>query len=118
MKLEFKNDIDKILLEINSLNNNSDNNLNEISDDIKKKKVITGNTYALEQFNRKQNYLTYKRCIKKNSDSFNTKKDYNIIECNDMLESLIEENDYKKPWNKLDKYQKKKKIKKNNRICR
>lgn len=111
MKLEFENDINDIISEISLLNGNLNNKNQEIlGDNEKKKKIIVGNTYALEQFNRHQNYLTYKRSIKKNPDGLNTETKYNILESNDILETYIEENDYKKPWNKLDKYQKKIKI--------
>ena len=111
MKLEFENDINNMILEINLLNENLNNKTEEIfCDDEKKKKIIGGNTYALEQFSRKQNYLTYKRSIKKNPEGLNTETNYNILESNNMLENFIEENDYKKPWNRLDKYQKKQKI--------
>ena len=46
MKLEFENDINEIISEINLLNGNLNNKNEEIlGDNEKKKKIIVGNTY-------------------------------------------------------------------------
>ena len=108
MKLEFEDDINEIVSEIKELNIN---NKQENIDELPKKRIIGGNNYALEQHLRKQNYLSYKREAKNNPDIDEKVINYNIIETNEDLINFIDQNEYKKSWNRLDNYQKDIKLK-------
>ena len=108
--MDIQEEINRIKEEIQSFSNKiSTNNEDTISEEKEKEKVkaVTskGNTYALEQFKFQQSYLNYKRNENKKKD------DIQIINNTEELVKMIDENDYKKPWNKLDNYQKKIKIK-------
>lgn len=108
--MDIQEEINRIKEEIQSFSNKiNTNNEDTISEEKEKEKVKTvtpkGNTYALEQFKFQQSYLNYKRNENKK------KHDIQIINNTEELIKMIDENDYKKPWNKLDNYQKKIKIK-------
>lgn len=109
--MDIQEEINRIRKEIQSFNNKiniSDvsTTSNQIEDKNKKIKDLSkGNTYALEQFKFQQSYLNYKRNQNKKKD------DIQVINNTDELVKMIDENDYKKPWLKLDNYQKKIKIK-------
>lgn len=107
MKLEFENDIEEIVYEIDILNKKLNiNTIEENLDEVPKKKIIGGNSYALEQHLKKQNYLSYKREAKNNPDIDEKIVNYNVIETNEDLINFIDNNEYKKSWNRLDNYQK------------
>lgn len=109
MNSNFDKDIDTLRNQIAELNKqiSNESNINNV-DELPKQKVIKGNTYALSQFQYRVSSLNYRRTMKKNVD----KKEENINSLDSMkeLNSFISENDYKKKWNKLDNYQKKKKL--------
>lgn len=110
--MDIQEEIAQIKHEIQSFNNKIGiNNEHTVSQEKEKEKEKVkdvsskGNTYALEQFKFQQSYLNYKRNQNKKKD------DVQVINNTDELMKMIDENDYKKPWIKLDNYQKKKKIK-------
>lgn len=109
MNLEFQEEINNIINNINEINKSytnklENNNNNNISSS--KKKIISGNIYELEQHKRKQKYLTYTRCIKSNPDNIFKTENYNLLDSNKSLLDTIEKYDYKKNWSRLDLYQK------------
>ena len=109
MNSNFDKDIDTLRNQIAELNKqiSNESNINNV-DELPKQKVIKGNAYALSQFQYRVSSLNYRRTMKNNVD----KKEENINSLDSMkeLNSFISENDYKKKWNKLDNYQKKKKL--------
>ena len=75
-----------------------------------KKKVISNeNAYALNQIQWRQKCINYRRDMKKYPDG----KDINYDVINKMqdMENLINDTEYKKSWGRLDRYQKKIKLK-------
>ena len=72
------------------------------------KNTLSRDQYTMESIQRKQNYINYKRDIKKDLDD-NNKLDYTVVS-NDDLMNVINLLDYNKTWTRLDKYQKKKKL--------
>ena len=107
MNLNYNKDISDIRNNIITLNSS----LNSIIDNIPEKKVIKniqGNKYELSQFQFKVSSLNYKRNIMKNIGR-NPEK-INKVDNMDELSKIIQQNDYKKSWNKLDNFQKKIKI--------
>ena len=73
------------------------------------KKVLNGNMHELNQHKWRQQYLNYKRDLKKYPDG-QKKQNYEIVESNDDLMDLISKNQFKVKWGKLDGYLRKKKI--------
>ena len=110
MKTHFEKDIDNIIIKIQKLNDSIRNPIKDTNEIIKNKQPIQNTNYQLEQHKWKQQYLNYKRDLKKNIDNHNKPK-YNNIESMEELNKFILENDYKKTWNRLDLFQKKYKLK-------
>ena len=110
MNTEFDNDIVQIITKINSLNesfNISDNSPEHTKDQVKKR-VSTGGNYALQQHQWKQGYLNYKREIRRNPDG--NVMNFDVVESKEDLINIINQNEYKKSWGRLDKFQQRKKI--------
>lgn len=129
--MDFTSDILKIRQFISNLNNSVDNTLVKNSADnalvknsadntlvknsvdkesidntlVKESVDKSGNNYQLNQYQFKQNCLNYKRNL--NKKIHETK----IIDTTEEMIEFLNNNDYKKNWNKLDCYQKKTKIK-------
>ena len=108
--MEFDKIIDTLIVNLNNLNNtintpqyitNSDNNLTISTN------ILSRDQYTMESIQRKQDYINYKRDIRKNVDE--KKIDYAVISGDDLM-NVINLLDYNKTWTRLDKYQKKKKI--------
>ena len=107
--MQFDKIIDTLIYDISNLNNSIENTKAPV---INNKITITNNIlsrdqYTMESIQRKQDYINYKRDIKKNLDD--NKVDYAVVS-NDDLMNVINLLDYNKTWTRLDKYQKKKKI--------
>ena len=107
--MEFDKIIDTLIYDISNLNNSIENTKVPV---INSKITITNNIlsrdqYTMESIQRKQDYINYKRDIKKNLDD--NKVDYAVVS-NDDLMNVINLLDYNKTWTRLDKYQKKKKL--------
>lgn len=103
--------IDKIRENINKLNSTL---IEKYPDDriiktVKKKKISKGNVYSLNQIQWRQKCINYRRDVKKFPDG--KVKNYDVIDNISDMEKMISNNEYKKNWGRLDKYQKKKKIK-------
>ena len=108
--MEFDKIIDTLIVNIDNLNNTID--IVPDNKSINNAQIINNNTlsrdqYTMESIQRKQDYINYKRDIKKNVDE--NKIDYAVVS-NDDLMNVINLLDYNKTWTRLDKYQKKKKI--------
>lgn len=104
--IQIKNNIKNFNNNNNQLscNTHDKNNKDNLGEKNLKSNQNQGNNYTLEQFKFQQNYLNYKRNKNKKKYTFN------IINSTDDLIKMIDEVDYKKPWNKLDNYQQKVKI--------
>jgi len=101
----YYNDIDQIRTNIAQLNNELGYKPANTTEKIKNNK---GNVYALNNFMYKQSSINYR---KQQKDHFNGKKIDYIVSTEQELLSTISKNDYCKSWLRLDKYQKKVKIK-------
>ena len=108
--MEFDKIIDTLIVNLNNLNNtintpqyitNSDNNLTISTN------ILSRDQYTMESIQRKQDYINYKRDIRKNVDE--KKIDYAVIRGDDLM-NVINLLDYNKTWTRLDKYQKNKKL--------
>ena len=108
--MEFDKIIDTLIVNLNNLNNtintpqyitNSDNNLTISTN------ILSRDQYTMESIQRKQDYINYKRDIRKNVDE--KKIDYAVISGDDLM-NVINLLDYNKTWTRLDKYQKNKKL--------
>ena len=73
------------------------------------KRVLNGNMHQLNQHKWKQQYINYKRDLKKFPDG-QKKITYEVVESNDDLMDIISKNEFKVKWGKLDAYLRKKKI--------
>ena len=109
MNSNFDKDIEDIKNKINKLNLsiNDKKDLEKIIDNTNIKN-IKGNVYALSQFQYKVSSLNYRRNLRKNIGK--KEEDINNLDNMEQLSKFISETDYNKKWNKLDNYQKKKKI--------
>ena len=109
MNSNFDKDIEDIKNKINKLNLsiNDKKDLEKIIDNTNIKN-IKGNVYALSQFQYKVSSLNYRRNLRKNIGK--KEEDINNLDNMKQLSKFISETDYNKKWNKLDNYQKKKKI--------
>lgn len=107
----YYSEIDKIRLDINKLNNTLVKKYpdDKVSKPVKKKKVSKGNLYSLNQIQWRQQCINYRRDLKKYPDG--KVQNYDVIDEIAEMEKIINNNEYKKNWGRLDKYQKKKKIK-------
>ena len=108
MNSNFEKDIEKIKSKINKLNLCTNKNKLEVKKDETILKNIKGNVYELSQFQWKVSSLNYKRNLRKNIGK--NDESINNLDNMEQLYKLISENDYKKKWNKLDNYQKKRKL--------
>ena len=107
--MEFDKIIDGIILDIGNLNNTiKQTDLTQLPLTISKptinKNVAIRDQYTMETIQRKQNYINYKRDIRKNPDG--NVENYNVIETENLI-NIISSLDYNKTWSRLDKYQKK-----------
>lgn len=113
MNSNYYKDIDNIRKNIDLLNKTLTNSINN-TDDNKSEKIknYNGNRYDLSNFQYRVSSMNYKRNLKRDIDILNgkSKENINLVDSIDKLSDLIEKQDYKKKWNKLDNYQKKKKI--------
>ena len=109
MNSNFDKDIVDIKNKINKLNLsiNDKKDLEKIIDNTNIKN-IKGNIYALSQFQYKVSSLNYRRNLRKNIGK--KEEDINNLDNMEQLSKFISETDYNKKWNKLDNYQKKKKL--------
>jgi hypothetical protein len=109
MNSNFDKDIVDIKNKINKLNLSikDKKDLEKIIDNTNIKN-IKGNVYALSQFQYKVSSLNYRRNLRKNIGK--KEEDINNLDNMEQLSKFISETDYNKKWNKLDNYQKKKKI--------
>ena len=110
--MEFDKIIDGIILDIENLNNTiKQTDLTQLPLTISKptinKNVAIRDQYTMETIQRKQNYINYKRDIRKNPDG--NVENYNVIETENLI-NTISSLDYNKTWSRLDKYQKKVKL--------
>ena len=91
-------------------NKKLDNSCEEISKPINQKpKIINGNMYALSQHQWRQQYLNYKRDLKKFPDG-EKKVNYTMCDNNDELIDIIGSTEFKVKWGRLDNYLRWKKI--------
>lgn len=111
--MEFDKIIDNIRDSIIQENLNVFKQTADIKNETKKEQLSTNmlksNQYALESIKRKQDYLVYKRNIKK--DPTKLKDSYNLMD-KQNLSNILESLEYNKKWIKLDLYQKKQKLSK------
>ena len=108
--MEFDKIIDTLIVNIDNLNNTID--IVPDNKSINNAQIINNNTlsrdqYTMESIQRKQDYINYKRDIRKNVDE--KKIDYAVISGDDLM-NVINLLDYNKTWTRLDKYQKNKKL--------
>ena len=109
MNTEFEEDIENIISNIKklneSLNIDSQDNTNEVK---KAPKIYGGSNYHLQQHQWKQKCIEFKKDLKRYPNGKVT--DYDVLENTANLIDIININEYKKTWTRLDNYQKKKKL--------
>jgi len=111
--MEFDKIIDNIRDTIIEQNVHVFKQTTDIKTEAKKEKLsanmLKSNQYALESIKRKQDYLVYKRNIKK--DPTKLQDSYNLMN-KQNLSNILENLEYNKKWIKLDLYQKKQQLSK------
>ena len=107
--MEFDKIIDTLINNISNLNSSIENTKAPVinTEITISNNILSRDQYTMESIQRKQDYINYKRDIKKNV--VDNKVDYAVVS-NDDLMNVINLLDYNKTWTKLDKYQKKKKL--------
>ena len=120
MKTNFMEEIDTIVERIeklnkNILNSNSNSKIHMVDkkqpkDELKVTPITNHKNYKLDQHKWKQQYINYKRNLRKDPTGENTKS-FNVFQNNNDLSDFLKKNEYKKKWNRLDNYQKKVKVK-------
>ena len=109
--MEFEKIIDNIVQDIENLNTSIKDGLKPDKPVVFKttvnKNLSTRDQYTMESMQRKQDYINYKRDIRKNPEG--RVENYTVIDNDDEnLINIISSLDYNKTWSKLDHYQKKK----------
>jgi len=107
--MEFDKIIDTLINNISNLNSSIENTKAPVinTEITISNNILSRDQYTMESIQRKQDYINYKRDIKKNV--VDNKLDYAVVS-NDDLMNVINLLDYNKTWTRLDKYQKKKKL--------
>lgn len=101
-------DLDRLLQDILKFNQSKPN---DGANDSKPKTTYRGNQHDLDTFMNQVRYMEYLKSTRQNSRSDKIISEDNTLDSVDDMMNLIEKNQYKRKWGRLDNYLKKNKIK-------